>query len=161
MKLHSRLSDQSNKALNTIKSKSMGKEAFNTAEVNAKEARPLRPEYILGDKGSGESTLHEIQAIIISQEIKENNAKMLKNLNDPLSMQIAHLDSTKQRKSIPEKFKRKKFHSLAIDLQKTKQSNLGFPGVDKENMKPNSHHQKLEQLGIFTKHYEKQHAKLK
>lgn len=63
------------------------------------------------------------------------------SLNDPLSMQLAHLEGTKQRKSIPEKFKRKEFHSLALDNQKLKKFNMapGFPGMDKENMKPNMH----------------------
>lgn len=53
--------------------------------------------------------------------------------NDSLSMQIAHFDGANQSKSIPEKFKRKEFHSLAHEHQKVKQSSLGFPGVDKEN----------------------------
>lgn len=55
------------------------------------------------------------------------------SFNDSLSMQIAHFDGANQSKSIPEKFKRKEFHSLAHEHQKVKQSSLGFPGVDKEN----------------------------
>ena len=63
------------------------------------------------------------------------------SLNDPLSMKILDYDGKKQRKSIPEKFKRKEFHSLAVDNQKIKKSDLSFPGLslDKENMKPNMH----------------------
>ena len=58
------------------------------------------------------------------------------SFNDSLSMQIAHFDGANQSKSIPEKFKRKEFHSLAHEHQKVRpnqQSSLGFPGVDKEN----------------------------
>ena len=53
--------------------------------------------------------MHEIQAIIISQEIKENTKKVMMSLNDPLSMQIASFDKGPQRKTIPEKFQRKEY----------------------------------------------------
>lgn len=71
------------------------------------------------------------------------------SLNDPLSMQIASFDNGQQRKTIPEKFQRKEYHSTAAE-QRAKKSELGFPGInpDKENMKPDMY-QKLEQLGAF------------
>ena len=62
-KLHSRLSSQSNQVVNGVKSKSLGKETFNTLTM---ERKTPKPKYIVGDKGSGENTLHEIQAIIVS-----------------------------------------------------------------------------------------------
>ena len=62
-KLHSRLSSQSNQ----VKSKSLGKDTFNTADpFTVERQKASKPEYIVGDKGCGENTLHEIQAIIIS-----------------------------------------------------------------------------------------------
>ena len=71
------------------------------------------------------------------------------SLNDPLSMQIASFDNGHQRKTIPEKFQRKEYHSSAAE-QRAKKSEFGFPGInpDKENMKPDMY-QKLEQLGAF------------
>ena len=112
-KLHSRLNNQSSQHVNTIKSKSLGKDTFSTADASLRPGIALRLDQVLGTKGSGENTLHEIQAIIISQEIKDSNNKIMNAFTDKLSMQIAHHDGTKQLKIIPEKFKRKEFHSQA------------------------------------------------
>ena len=76
-----------------------------------------------GKLGGGENLLKEIQAMIISQDItRKNRAKMakvggqhaLRFLNDP---------KLNEHKIIGEKFQRRKFQSLAVDLYKSKLSN--------------------------------------
>ena len=76
-----------------------------------------------GNLSGGENLLKEIQAMIISQDItRKNRAKMakvgghhaLRFLNDP---------KLNEHKTIGEKFQRRKFKSLAVDLYKSKLSN--------------------------------------
>ena len=56
-KLHSRLSHQSTQ----VKSKSLGKDTFNTADpFSIQRRKVVKPEYVVGDKCDGENTLHEI-----------------------------------------------------------------------------------------------------
>lgn len=64
----------------------------------------------------GENLLKEIQAMIISQEIKTNNKQKLASVGGSQAHRFLNDPKLNEHKIIGEKFKRKTFKSLAVDL---------------------------------------------
>ena len=93
----------------------------------------------------GENLLKEIQCMLVSQDMQQKNRARMSKIGGQHAHRFLSDPKLNEHKTIGEKFQRKQYTSLAVDLYKSKLSNNPMrnetkllPIDEKENM-PNYH----------------------